>query len=387
MVALDSSERNLVQNSLGTSCTVHSTSVVKVYFANKGSSWTEHCLGAAAIVTDKIANSHFLKVIDLTTKKVSFSQELYNHFEYQEARSFFHTFETEDDVAGFSFADEGDAQDFFRNVQKCNSTPAKGFSDDVSPPSNRSTLPPLATSPSSPPQSAKESKRATKVIGAKSRFMSALFGKKGEEEEDLMISEPTNFRHASSIGWDPEKGFQINNIPPEWRRLFQSAGIKKSDLKNSNTAAFVMNVIEQNGGFEAVPSGGAPPPPPPMGKPPGSPGAPPPPPPMGRPPPPPMGASAAPAPPPPPAFGAPAPPPPSGPSMSAPSAPSVPSKPGQGDLLASIRGGATLRKVETVNENRPPPPMGLAATLAAAMSARRTDMHEEGEGDDSEWSD
>jgi hypothetical protein len=44
---------------------------------------------------------------------------------------------------------------------------------------------------------------------------------------------------------------QIRNIPPEWRKLFQAAGIKKSELKNKDTAAFVMNVIEQNGGFDA----------------------------------------------------------------------------------------------------------------------------------------
>lgn len=43
---------------------------------------------------------------------------------------------------------------------------------------------------------------------------------------------------------------EIRNIPPEWKKLFQAAGIKKSELKNKDTAAFVMNIIEQNTGAD-----------------------------------------------------------------------------------------------------------------------------------------
>jgi Wiskott-Aldrich syndrome protein len=99
-----------------------------------------------------------------------------------------------------------------------------------------------------------------------------FFGK-DEDQDELVISEPSNFRHVSNIGWNPSLGsFEINNIPPEWKKLFQGIGIKKSDLKNKETAAYIMNVIEEHGGdaeaFAAsqgaqAPSGPAPPPPPP----------------------------------------------------------------------------------------------------------------------------
>jgi len=194
--------------------------------------------------------------------------------------------------------------------------------------------------------------------------------------DNLIISEPTNFRHASSIGWDPVNGFQINNIPPEWRKLFQSAGIKKSDLKNQNTAAFVMKTIEEAGGFDGPqspptrppPPGGRPPAPPPIG---GHTGAPPP------PPPPPMS---------------------SGGSSNVPVAPPPPmvnssSSGGRANLLASIQQGTSLKHVDHSSgyddSDAPPPSQGLAATLASAMEQRRQNIREDAKDDDpdSDWSD
>jgi hypothetical protein len=37
---------------------------------------------------------------------------------------------------------------------------------------------------------------------------------------------------TSPAGWDHTNGFEIRNIPPEWRKLFQAAGVTKSELRN-----------------------------------------------------------------------------------------------------------------------------------------------------------
>jgi len=52
-----------------------------------------------------------------------------------------------------------------------------------------------------------------------------LFQKK--EPKRPQVSAPTDFKHESHIGWDSERGFEIRNIPPEWKKLFQAAGVKK----------------------------------------------------------------------------------------------------------------------------------------------------------------
>eukprot|EP01102_Stenamoeba_stenopodia_P012593 TRINITY_DN3997_c1_g1_i1.p1 TRINITY_DN3997_c1_g1~~TRINITY_DN3997_c1_g1_i1.p1 ORF type:complete len:350 (+),score=104.17 TRINITY_DN3997_c1_g1_i1:50-1051(+) len=87
-----------------------------------------------------------------------------------------------------------------------------------------------------------------------------MFGgsKKKEEVHVPVVGAPTDFKHESHIGWDPERGFEIRNIPPEWKALFQSAGIKKSELKDAETAKFIVNTVA-----DVLCGGGAPPPPPP----------------------------------------------------------------------------------------------------------------------------
>merc|ERR1712137_967300 len=98
----------------------------------------------------------------------------------------------------------------------------------------------------------------------------------------MVIGGPTGFKHESHIGWDMENGFDIRNIPPEWKKLFQAAGVKKSDLQDAETRKLIVSTINSATGGAGPEMGGPPPPtapPPPMAPPPPSaPGAPPPPP-------------------------------------------------------------------------------------------------------------
>ncbi len=251
---------------------------------------------------------------------------------------------------------------------------------------------------------------------------------------EMEIGAPTGFVHKTHIGWSPQGGFETRDIPPEWLALFKSAGVKKSDLKDAETAAFIMDTIStevaKGGGVPPPPparaaapappapaarpapappaAAAAPPPPPPAvpGRPPTAARAPPPPPaaaPSGGlpPPPPPPGPPAAPAggfappPPPPPSSSSSAGPPPPPPPSSGASAPPPPAPPSSANpLLAAIQKGATLRKVEEAPP--PPPPIALseapnlADTLSKALAARRRAMPSVGnkadDSDSDDWS-
>eukprot|EP01120_Amphizonella_sp_Union-15-10_P010250 TRINITY_DN4081_c0_g3_i1.p1 TRINITY_DN4081_c0_g3~~TRINITY_DN4081_c0_g3_i1.p1 ORF type:complete len:267 (+),score=68.83 TRINITY_DN4081_c0_g3_i1:308-1108(+) len=214
----------------------------------------------------------------------------------------------------------------------------------------------------------------------KSGFFSQFFSKK-EAPPSLELSRPQNFRHESHIGWDPSAGFEIRNIPPEWKKLFQQAGVKKSELRNPETAAYMMGVIS-----DAMVGAGETPPPMPDMSGPSSPSAPPPPP----------GPSAPAPPPPPPAPTGEGPPPPMGGPKSAP--PPPPSGPNRGgSLLDQIQQGKNLKPVDKENPKAGLPSIDaipeakqktLADTLAAAMAVRRADLDsdDEEEEKDSDWS-
>jgi Wiskott-Aldrich syndrome protein len=90
-----------------------------------------------------------------------------------------------------------------------------------------------------------------------------------EEETTMAISAPSNFRHVSHIGWSPDSGFQVENIPPEWKKIFASAGIRKKELRDPEAAKFIMGVVISTASPDtatataATTAAAAPPPPPP----------------------------------------------------------------------------------------------------------------------------
>lgn len=69
-------------------------------------------------------------------------------------------------------------------------------------------------------------------------------GKPGTEDEELLeISLPSNFQHTSHIGWTDDATFELRNIPPEWKRFFQAAGIRKRDLEDPETRRAIFAVL------------------------------------------------------------------------------------------------------------------------------------------------
>merc|ERR1712137_175171 len=180
----------------------------------------------------------------------------------------------------------------------------------------------------------------------------------------MVIGGPTGFKHESHIGWDMENGFDIRNIPPEWKKLFQAAGVKKSDLQDAETRRLIVSTIHNaapelsDGGM-----GGAPPPP-----------APPPP-----------------CAPPPPA----APPPPSGPGLPPPPPPSNAPSSGGGLAAALLAGKSNL--ASAADKPAPTPDISamsstqgksLADTLANVLDSRRQGIAAANEYDDEDdWSD
>ena len=94
-------------------------------------------LGVAAITTEsnlKNNSAHFLRIVDLNgwnpNKSVIFEQEIYPGMVYNKDTPFFHTFEVDGYMAGFSFADEKEAELFYDKVQDCIATTADTIVQD-----------------------------------------------------------------------------------------------------------------------------------------------------------------------------------------------------------------------------------------------------------------
>ncbi|XP_028601560.2 actin nucleation-promoting factor WASL isoform X1 [Podarcis muralis] len=306
---------------LGKKCVTMSSAIVQIYAADRNAMWSKKCCGVACLVKDNPQRSYFIRIYDIKDGKQLWEQELYNNFVYNSPRPYFHTFAGDACQVGLNFANEEEAKKFQKTV-----TDLIGRRQRKS--EKRRDLPngpslPMATVDIKNPEITTNRFYGSQVnnISYTKEKKKAKAKKKRLTKAD--IGTPSNFQHIGHVGWDPNTGFDVNNLDPELKNLFDMCGISEAQLKDKETSKVIYDFIEKTGGVEAVknelrrqgpPLWSAPPPPPP------SRGGPPPPP----PPPPPHSSG----PPPPPIRGRGAPPPPPSRAPTAAPPPPPPSRPG-----------------------------------------------------------
>ncbi|XP_072566077.1 actin nucleation-promoting factor WASL-like isoform X2 [Paramormyrops kingsleyae] len=317
-IVLTPQENECLFGHLGKKCTTMSSAVVQVFLADR-SSWVKRCCGVVCLVKDNSLRSYFLRVYDLKDGRQLFEQELYNNFTLSQSKPYFLSFVGDTCQVGMNFANDEEARRFRAAV------------GDLEKRQQRRTGPnlPMATVDIKNPEivnaryhnNMQVNNMVHSNLKDKERKKKGRGGKKKLTKAD--IGTPSNFQHVGHVGWDPNTGFDLNNLDPELKNLFDMCGISEDQLKDKETSKVIYDIIENQGGVEAVknelrrqapppPSrGGLPPPPPPHSS-----VAPPPPPNRGRgAPPPPPSRVPTPAPPPHSRVPTPAPPPPSRPGM------------------------------------------------------------------------
>lgn len=101
---------------------IQAVAVARLYVAhpNRGR-WTYTGLqGAAVLSNDLVGNTFWLKLVDISpaNRGVIWDQEIYDTFQYHQDRTFFHSFELEQCMAGLSFIDEKEARQFKKKMDE-----------------------------------------------------------------------------------------------------------------------------------------------------------------------------------------------------------------------------------------------------------------------------
>ncbi|KAM3587268.1 uncharacterized protein V6R79_000495 [Siganus canaliculatus] len=316
-------ENDYLFHHLGRKCISLSSAVVQVFTGDRNSSWNKRCCGVACLVKDNPQRSYYIRVFDIRDGKLLFEQELYHNFSVYAPKPYFLTFAGDSCQVGLNFSSEEETKHFRTQV-----TELMGRKQRRTGPSLPMATVDIKNPEISNPQRYHNNSQMNNLMH--SSFPRREKKNKGGKKKKLTkadIGTPSNFQHIGHVGWDPNTGFDLNNLDPELKHLFDMCGISEAQLKDKETSKVIYNFIEKQGGVEAVknelrrqgpPRLGAPPPPPSRGGPPPPPphhnSAPPPPPARGRGAPPPPPPSRAP-------VSAPPPPPPSRPGMSAPPPP------------------------------------------------------------------
>ncbi|KAI9823446.1 MAG: hypothetical protein M1832_002457 [Thelocarpon impressellum] len=101
---------------------IHAVAVARLYVAHPNRQrWSYTGLqGAAVLANDLVGNTYWIKMVDISPggRGVIWDQEIYDSFGYNQDRTFFHTFELEDCLAGLSFVDDKEARQFKKKIDE-----------------------------------------------------------------------------------------------------------------------------------------------------------------------------------------------------------------------------------------------------------------------------
>ena len=101
---------------------IQAVAVARLYVAHPHRNrWTYTGLqGAVVLSNDKVGNTFWIKLVDLSpsNRGVIWDQEIYDPFQYNQDRTFFHSFELEQCLAGLSFMDEKEARQFKKKMDE-----------------------------------------------------------------------------------------------------------------------------------------------------------------------------------------------------------------------------------------------------------------------------
>ncbi|KAG9048782.1 hypothetical protein FS837_012069 [Tulasnella sp. UAMH 9824] len=189
----------------------------RIYYAHPDPSrWTYVGQeGAVALVADKIKGGFWFRMIDLKgTRGVTWEHELYDDFTYYQDRPFFHSFPGDSCMIGFVFADERDANAFYKKFN------------------GRAKY-------------ASKSSKSKDKENVPAKTVKKKGGKPGKIDKS-MISAPSNFKHVAHMGWSEDTGFSSRGVDESWNNLvggLERFGITEKQLKGNEE--FIQQFVEK----------------------------------------------------------------------------------------------------------------------------------------------
>ncbi|XP_041973647.1 neural Wiskott-Aldrich syndrome protein-like [Aricia agestis] len=271
---LSREENDQVFALIGPKCQSLATAVVQL-FTTEGpghSEWKKKDTGVLCLIKDNARRSYFFRIYCLYRKSMIWEHEVYNQIEYKSPRPYLHTFEAEEYMTAFNFANEDEATKLRntliekielrkqrREERRQRQSQQAGRTNSVSSYGSNTyarangTPPPPAPPPPAPAPAVPLPNK-TNVTSSYS-FKSSNTGKKQKTRKltKADIGVPQDFIHVSHVGWSANKGFDLENLPDEeMRSFFLRAGISDSQLADSATREFIYDFINRNGGINAV---------------------------------------------------------------------------------------------------------------------------------------
>ena len=259
-------DASVMQQAIGDSSIVLAKGVARLYRGDeKGKRWVEVGTGMLVWFTDADTFQWF-KLLRIADGHVLMEEELYENFDqsYHCLRTnhgthHFHTMEFEEYVVGACFAKDTEANEFKSKItvmapkRKLDSKEARREQEKLLKEQEKREAVERKEREAREERERKEAEKAAKEREKAEKREAKEAKKRAKkegnrraiEEKEMEIGMPTNFKHVTHIGWDDQAGFQTQNLPPEWKRLFKDAGIKKKELEDISTAKIIVQTLAE----------------------------------------------------------------------------------------------------------------------------------------------
>ncbi|PSN53243.1 hypothetical protein C0J52_07988 [Blattella germanica] len=241
-------EKDQLSRLVGNRSQALATGIVQLFVAELPdcSSWRRKDAGILCLIKDSLRRSYFFRIYCLSRNQMVWEHEVYNSLEYKSPKTWFHTFEGEDCIVAFNFSSEEDANRI-ENV----------LNEKLQARRRRIERRSRAFESSEP--GSKTSVEKYNLNGSVPQsYRGRSGGKKKDKDSKLRITKadiglPQDFRHVSHVGWDPNKGFDVDNVEDsQLKDFFHKAGVSDSHLRDRETREFIYDFINTHGGLDAV---------------------------------------------------------------------------------------------------------------------------------------
>ncbi|KAI1212707.1 uncharacterized protein F4807DRAFT_457504 [Annulohypoxylon truncatum] len=237
---------------------IQAVAVARLYVAYPNpSKWTYTGLqGAIVLSNDLVGNTYWLKLVDVspTARGVIWDQEIFDTWSYNQDRTFFHSFELEDCLAGLSFVDEKEAKQFKKKMDEREKNASKATKNT-----------PFGGSSQQP---------------VKQGFFGSIFGGHRHSSAPTPPDSPrsslppslpdarTSVTNVNGFQKPPSKFAKLEAYDPNWRDNFgnflSEQGLTDEFIRENQD--FIVEFLKEQGGgisHNGMPVATAPPPPPP----------------------------------------------------------------------------------------------------------------------------
>ncbi|KAK0074247.1 hypothetical protein PV325_008597 [Microctonus aethiopoides] len=270
-VLLKPEENEEIFRLIGNRCQCLAAGVIQLYLTEPPThrEWIRKNTGVITLIRDNPKRSYFLRLYCLQRKAMLWEQELYNSMDYNAPITYFHTFEGEDCMAAFNFANETEAmimrsiisERLSSNRQRRQERKSKIESEAQK---RVTTLPRRNLNNTSDYFSS--SANVNMINGSPSTLTTngvlpniSIYKRATKREKDPKrklttadIGLPSNFRHVLHMGWDVCKGLEVDAVDPTLMQFFDVAGVTKQQLTSRKTRDFIYEFIGNHGGLSAV---------------------------------------------------------------------------------------------------------------------------------------